>query len=248
MTPEPPTTSDPPRPVALRLAGLLSAAVAAMSAVIAVSMLPENAEWLRGWLGLAAVYGVAAVGLWRGRPWARWYALGMALWGLVAFVESAVVVGPLPFFAAGGVVHLLLVGALIFARSAPAAPRGRLAFAMVASGAAVPCAALYALAPQQTLAVTLGVLGGALVLAAGTWGICRGRTWGLFAALGGAALVVLTITRGAAVLGWLRHEHFLLPSSNPLALQALGIAAASLAVLAVIPFLWPMARFVLRGR
>jgi len=238
-------TSPGARPVLTRLASLTAAVIALGSAVVAATMLPNNTEWIPAWLGLAAVFGAASRGLWQGKGWAHAFALGLSLWGLVCFVESSIVAGICPFFVVGTVLHAGLVGLLLLTWRGWGL-HGRLAFTTAAVGAALPCAALYALAPQQSWTVTLGVLGGALVLAAGTWGICRGRTWGLLAALAGAVGVVLTITEAAA-LGWLQYDHVFLPSSNPLALQVLGLAAAVLAVAAVAPWLGSMLRFLVRG-
>lgn len=241
------TAIDSTRRFFARVAAAIAAGVAVMVAIIAWGLFPSNSEWIPAWSALGALYAVTAVGLWRLRRWSRWFALGLGLWGLVCFVQSSLVVGTVPLIVAGVAVHAGFVAALLLMPGFDGELRqGRLAFSMVTASAAVPCAAIYGLAPQNSLGVAAGVLGGALAVAAGAWGVCRGRTWGLLAGIGGALIVAVTVA-DARHAGWLLHPHPLLPSRNPLALLALGIAAAALALLSTVPFWSAMARVLRRG-
>ena len=71
------------------------------------------------------------------------------------------------------------------------------------------------------------------------------KTWGLLAALFGAGLIAVTIA-SARQVGWLMHPHPLLPNENPLALLGLGVAAATFAFGAAVPYLGPIVRFLVR--
>lgn len=216
-----------------------------MCGVIAAGMAPLNTEWIPGFTGLGLIYLVAARAQWTGRSWARGYGLGIAVWGLVANVQASFVLGPGPLLLVAMGVCLGLVVLQLLARGSNE-PSGRLLLSMILASAAVPCAVIYGLAPQHTWLVSAGVLGGALLVVSGAWGVCRGRTWGLLVGLGGAILITVTIAEAQHV-GWLLHPHPLLPRSNPLALLGLGIAGAVLSFVSTLLFLSPMVRFLLRS-
>lgn len=249
LVPQPaaPQTSGSPRGerVFRRLAAVLLTGIAAMCGVIAAGMVPLNTEWIPGWIGLTLIYLVAAHAQWTGRRWARGYGLGITLWGLVANVEALLVLGlqPLLLTAVGLCLALVLLQLLGRGRDEPG---GRLLLSMMFASAAVPCAMIYGLAPQHTWLVSAGVLGGALLVVSGAWGVCRGRTWGLLVGLAGAISITVTIAKAQHV-GWLLHPHPLLPRDNPLALLGLGIAGAGLSFAATLLFVAPMVRFLVRA-
>ena len=100
---------DSDRPRGIAWVAFLLAAFALLAAgyafCIALAMVPFNSgSWvvgeevaMRGWLGyllLAVINGVAAVGLWRGWKWARWlgvFVLAIGLLPAVPGISSAVV-------------------------------------------------------------------------------------------------------------------------------------------------------------
>lgn len=238
------TDAAAPPSFSSRSAAIAALAVGLASLVVAGGMWPDNLEWAPAFVGLAALYGVTAAGLWSGRRWGRFLGLGLGLWGLTCFVESAVVVGMHGWLGLGLGLHVLLLAGAAFGRSSGVDRRH--GFAMTMAGAALPCALIYGLAPQSELLVAAGVLGGAATLVAATAGLGRGKSWGLLAALAGAGAIAAT-TAAAPALGWLAHPHPILPNENPLALFGLGVAASTLAVLAVVPYLGPIARFLFAG-
>ena len=245
-----PTPSDPPEApgaglrILSRLAALGFMVNVVLCVVVAAGMAPLNTEWIPAWSGLALINLVAVYAHWTGRDWARGYGLGLALWALICTTQSTFVLGLQPLITAGMGGMLLLVAVQLLDRR-EGGPTGRHLLSMVLASTAVPCAVIYGLAPQHSWQVTAGVLGGALVVVSGAWGVCRGRTWGLLAGLAGAILISVTIAQ-AQHAGWLLHPHPLLPDSNPIALLGLGIAGAVLSFASTLPFLVPIIRFLRR--
>jgi hypothetical protein len=238
------SSSPAPTSICNTIAALVSAGVGGLSLVVAGGMWPDNLEWAPAFAALAGLYLLAAFGLWRGRGWGRFVGLGVGLWGLACFGETAVVIGVPPWVIAGLALHSLM---LVFAGACRAeVVERRHGFALTMVGAALPCALIYGLAPQHDWLTSAGVLGGAAVVVAATAGLGRGRTWGLLAALAGAVLIATT-TAAARPLGWLLHPHPILPNENPLALLGLGIAASILAFAATVPYLGPIVRFLARS-
>lgn len=241
-----PEPSAPPSSLPGRLAALAALAVSGCCLVVSAGMWPLNLEWIPGFTALVILYAVAAAGLWSGRGWARYLGLGTALWGLVCFVQATFVIGPQRFALAGIALHaLMLLFTLVQRPAEGGAVDRRHAFAMTCANAALPCALVYGLAPQHDWLVGAGVIGGAAVVVAACAGLGRGRTWGLFAALFGAVLIAVTTARAPAA-GWLVHPHPILPNENPLALLGLGVAASSMAFIAVTPYFGPIVRFLMR--
>ncbi len=226
-----------------RIAAVATATLAAGSVLVTAGMWPLNAEWMPAFVGLVGLYAVLTYGLWTGRSWSRFTAMGVSIWGLACFLEASIFLGIVPLTLTGLALHALV---LIFAglMRAEAFDR-RHAFALVMASAAVPSALIYGLAPQHDWLTTAGVLGGAGVVVAATAGLGRGKTWGLLAALFGAGLIAVTIAFARHV-GWLVHPHPILPNENPLALLGLGVAAATFAFGAAVPYLGPIVRFLVR--
>ena len=186
---------------------------------------------------LGATYGAAYFGLVSGWFWARWYAVGLSLSGVVEAALLAWNVGLEPIVLFWGGSHLLVWLAL-FGKGPVAAFDGRkewrdrfrmdessanrLGKAITRAGASLPYLIMAGLAPKPgsgaIVALALGV--------AGLCGVVRLRTWGVFALAGGAACSLLVTAETAdttAVLPWL---------------AAAGLLAA------VAPFARPIARAI----
>jgi hypothetical protein len=228
-----------------RAAALLAAVPVLVFAISGIGMWPENLEWIPGFSFMALVYAVAGMALWRRPAAARWIVFGMAACGLVSSLQSIYVAGPLPLLVGGAAGHLLWSITLLLIRS-PGVDR-RMAFSSTMAGASLPCAILYGFAPQQDLGTTIAVVGGALLVAAATVAVGKGKTVGLLLALVGAGVIASTLFQ-ARHLGWIEHPHPFVPTDNPLALLAAGIASLVLCCAAVAPYLIPMLRFLFGRR
>jgi hypothetical protein len=198
---------------------------------------------------LVAVYGTAYFGLVAGWFWARWFASGVAISGLVIAVMMGIQVGlePVVFIWGGGhaLVYLCLLGEgprSVFEGRMEWRQRyrmddlavQRLGKAVQRAGASLPYLIMAALGPRQngmdTIALTLGVLG--LV------GLVRMRTWGVFA-LAGAMLASLWSAGLASTVGGLSGLGGLDVTS--------GLLAAVVLAMAIGPLVVPMLRH-LRAR
>lgn len=203
-------------------------------------------ELTKAFAAIAFVYGLAFFSLVAGYFWARWFAVGVGLYGVITAAVGIWQLGAEPVLLFVGGTHL---AATLFlwgqAMSEPydgqAAWREkfhmddsavqRLGRSVIRAGIGLPIVLIYAFAPRpEPAGAVLPVL--ALVLAAlGLRGLIRLRTWGVLA-IGLAGALTLVIV-GADVV------------SHGLAGAALGRAIAGGAlVAAAAPFLAPIARFV----
>jgi hypothetical protein len=203
---------------------------------------------------LAAVYGVAFVGVAAEWFWARWFAIGLGQFGafmLLALPQT----GPEPTVLVFGISHLLVAlflggegMAARYERSESCVERYNfqeeslvlLRRSIKSAGMTLPFLILYTLGPRpellQLLALGLGV--GGLV------GLVRGRTWGLLAA-GGAGSIALA--DGLGLFGGASHGYFIAGPSGSLIVHGPGFALlASLMLLVPLAFARPIARW-LRG-
>jgi hypothetical protein len=110
----------------------------------------------------------------------------------------------------------------------------RLGKSVIRVGVSLPYIVMYALAPRESAGMT-ALVAGALV-AAGTFGLLRMRTWGLGAL--GVAVLALVIS-----LGETAH---LASYGNGYALDLVALGAGGLALLAaaLAPFAAPVARYL----
>ena len=198
---------------------------------------------------LAGVYGLAFFAVVAGYFWARWYAVGVGLYGVITSAVGLWQVGGEPeprnmlLFIGGThlVAVLMLWGAgmsetydgktgwrekLHMDESAVQ----RLGRSVIRAGVSLPLVLLYALAPKPgsaTLVLSIGALG---LAAFGLRALVRARTWGIVA-FGAAGTLMLT----AASMDLLAHH-------DGLALRA-GLGG-SLLLCAAMPFARPMLRFL----
>jgi hypothetical protein len=204
-------------------------------------------------VAMAGVYGVAFLGVVAGYFWARWYAVGVGLSGVVSAAVGAWQMGPEPvlLFLGGthGLVALCLWGEGM-ARGFDGRTEWRARFhldenavhrlgrAVIRVGMSLPYVLAYALAPRAGGLVD-GVLAlGALGLAVGGLvGLLRLRTWGLASLAGAVALLLPAVLGGGMAAS----------ESGTVAPGAYALPAALLLAAALAPFAQPLYRY-LRGR
>jgi hypothetical protein len=210
--------------------------------VIAYSQLiPELTKALAA---IAGVYGLAFFALVAGYFWARWYAVGVGLYGVITAAVGMWQIGAEPMLLFIGGTHL---AATVFlwghAMSEPydgqAAWREkfhmdesavqRLGRSVIRAGVSLPFILLYAFAPKPDSATMIASLAAFVLATAGLRGLIQLKTWGVLA-LGAAGALTLAMV-GADILS---HGTILI---RPAIAGGMLIAAAA-------PFLAPIARFV----
>src|SRR5688572_26455192 len=161
-------------------------------------LLSPQPGWEKAFAAMAAVYAVGFFGVVAGYFWARWYAIGLGLSGVITTAVSLWQLGPEPVFLFWGGTHGAIVLTL-WGDAVAATFDGRdewrarfhmdehavhrLGRAVIRIGISLPYILLYALAPRAAhgleeallATLTLGLAG------AGTWALLRLRTWGLLA-------------------------------------------------------------------
>ena len=203
--------------------------------------------------GLAFVYGLAFFGLVAGYFWARWYAIGLGMFGLLTAGMGMWQVGAeyiLIFMAA---THFIVAAGLWgkgMAMGFDGRPDWRQRFhmdenathklgrAVIRLGISLPLIVVYALAPrpESTQAWMFAAFAAGLA-GVGIWGVFRMRTWGLLA-VGASALALgasaLTPQLSAGCSGYAVN------------LSAIGLAASFVLLSTTALFVVPAARFLRR--
>lgn len=216
-----------------------------------VALMPPPG-WGACYWALTAVYGLGFFALVAGYFWARWYSMGLGLYGGVVGIIGLIYLGwePILVFYAG--THL---GAAVVLFGSGMAKRfdgrqdwrsrfhldedgvNRLGRAVLRLGLSLPFMITYALAPKDGME-SLAIAGVGLA-GLGLWALIRMRSWGVLALMGSAAALGLSV--------------FTAPDTAYLArgwsvdLIALGTASAILVAAAAAPFVVPMTRYVIRG-
>jgi len=186
----------------------------------------------------AVLYGIAFFGLVAGWFWARWYASGLGMYGLVTGVFGMFQLGPEPVLIFLAVTHAILPAFLAgdgmaagfdgktewrtrFHLDEPAVER--LGKSITRASMTLPYLIMWALAPKdgQGLIATLGPLA---LGATGLWAIVRLRTWGVLAVAGASATLA-----GAA-------------ATAPGPTSLIALTAAAILAAAAAPFVRPIAR------
>lgn len=203
-------------------------------------------EMTKAFAAIAGVYGLAFFSLVAGYFWARWYAVGVGLYGVITAAVGMWQLGSEPVLLFVGGTHL--AATLMLWGNAMSGPYDgqtawreklhmdenavqRLGRSVIRAGVSLPFVLLYALMPKpETASVVLSLL--ALGLAGfGFRALVQARTWGVVAiGVAGALFVTLAGTdlwMGASGLYALRP-----------ALGGLLLCAAAA------PFVAPMARYV----
>lgn len=199
-------------------------------------------EWTKAMTAMGTVYGAAFFGIVAGYFWARWFAIGVGLSGLITGVVSLWQLGPEPVvvFVAG--THLAAV-VLLWGNSMAGPFDGqtawrerfhidentahRLGRAVIRAGISLPYVLMYALAPRPDAAVV--ALATLALTGAGVWGLVRLRTWGLLALAGAAGMLAEAAMTASHAAGGI----------NLAACAAVGAIALGGAV---VPFVGPVVR------
>ena len=168
-------------------------------------------EWKPAYFALAGVYGLGFFAVVAGYFWARWYGIGLALFGAISAAVGIWQLGPEPLLLILGGSHLAAVVALSGdAMSGPFEGQEqwrarfhmdehavrRLGRSVMRAAFGLPYVLLYALAPKPGNAL---IVLGAVLAVAGVAGLVRLRTWSIFA-LGGAG-AALAATSAVAAFG-----------------------------------------------
>jgi hypothetical protein len=208
--------------------------------------------WPAAFAAMALVYGAGFFALVAGYFWARWYAIGLGMSGLITAVFSIFQIGMEPVLMFYGLTHggvslFLWGGGMSLGFDGRKEWRERfhldenathkLGKSVIRLGISLPYIVLYALAPKEGAAETLvAALAGALVLT-GVVAMFRMRTWGVIALMGG------TLAMGASLVS---APFALAPFGNGYAVNvtAAGMAAVLLIAAALLPFARPIARYL----
>jgi hypothetical protein len=199
---------------------------------------------------IAGVYGLAFFSLVAGYFWARWYSVGVGLYGVISAGVGIWQVGAEPLLLFMGGTHLAAT-LFLWGQTMSEPYDGqtawrekfhmdehavqRLGRSVIRAGVSLPFILLYALVPRpdSTAAALIGAA--AFVLAAaGLRGLIQLKTWGVLA-IGAAGALTLSLVGMDIALH--RVDAFTISPAF----------AGSTLVLAVVPFLAPIARFCRRA-
>ncbi|HWN67320.1 MAG TPA: hypothetical protein VNM90_06745 [Haliangium sp.] len=196
---------------------------------------------------LAATYGLGFFAVVAGYFWARWFAIGLGLYGFSTGFLLIWQIGPEPvvlFYAlTHGAISVLLWGPRVAAHfdgrvdwrerfHLDENATHRLGRAIIRVGLTLPFLLAYGLAPREGAGQMLLAMGAVGVAGVGIWALLRLRTWGVLAMLAGAAAILITAPATAAPLGIAAD------------VAASGVVGAVLLVAAAAPFVGPMLRYV----
>lgn len=216
-------------------------------------------------VAIAGVYGLAFFSLVAGYFWARWYAVGVGLYGVVIATvglwQSSEIpeVRPVLYFIGG--THLAAT-LLLWGQSMSEPYDGqaawrerfhmddsavqRLGRSVIRAGIGLPIVLIYAFAPREPSQAILPLVVFGLA-AFGLRGLIRLRTWGVLALglAGGLMLALVGADIAAHGLGALA-PHVVAGTRHVIVSHALAPLAGGLLIAAAAPFLAPIARFIAR--
>jgi hypothetical protein len=244
-----------------RLTGERRALAAAILALygflyLIVAMNPPAPEWMACFAGMALVYGAGFFSVVAGYFWARWYAIGLGMSGLITAVFSMFQIGMEPILMFYGITHGA-VSLILWGTGMSATFDGRkewrerfhldenathkLGKSIIRLGISLPYVVLWALAPKEGAggAVLALVAGG--VAASGIIGILRMRGWGVLALAGGAVALAISlygesVASGGGIVTFER--------GYALNVGAAGVAGLVLIAAALVPFARPLAAYL----
>lgn len=202
-------------------------------------------EFAKAFFAIAGVYGLAFFSLVAGYFWARWYAVGVGLYGVITAAVGIWQIGTEPVLVFIGGTHLA-AAALLWGNTMSEPYDGQLAWrqkfhmdehavqrlgrSVIRAGVSLPFVLLYALAPKPDASMLAGLA--ALALAGlGLRALVQLKTWGILAL--GAAGSLLVTQASAQVLA---------DGVTPAVLSP-AIAGGFL-LAAALPFAAPMVRWI----
>jgi hypothetical protein len=239
--------------------------------VLALLLFMNGQEaWVPSFVGLAACYCVAFMGVAGEWFWGRWFASGLGWSGVMITVASIVLGGAgspvlIAFGALHGLVVLLLAGKKMAARY-DEQPAWRARYAMDEYGvarlrktvtrasASLPSVILWALGPKdpgQGMFAAMTLVAGVLAVT-GLFGVIRLRAWGLVGlAVGAASLVAASVTAYPHFgLAWYGAAGPHVANHNLIWAFYGVVAGPALPILllgaAVVPFVGPALRYLAR--
>jgi hypothetical protein len=198
---------------------------------------------------ISGVYGLAFFALVAGYFWARWYAVGVGLYGVITGAVGLWQMGPEPIVLFLGGTHLAAT-LLLWGQTMSQPYDGqtawrerfhmddhavqRLGRSVIRAGVSLPFVLLYALAPREPASL-LAAFAALALTGLGLRALIQLKTWGVMAIATAGALMLSLAASDAATAG--------LTTSimKPAIAGALLIAAA-------IPFIAPMVRWVRAAR
>jgi hypothetical protein len=198
----------------------------------------------RAFFALAGVYGLAFFALVAGYFWARWYAVGVGLYGIITAAVGMWQMGAEPVLVFVGGTHALAT-TLLWGHAMSEKYDGqtawrekfhmdesavqRLGRSVIRAGVSLPFVLLYALAPKPGAAELVLSIAALALTGFGLCAMIRMRTWGVLA-LGAAGALLVTL--GGAELS-AHHMGAVRP-----------LLGGSLLMLAAVPFAKPALRWL----
>lgn len=203
-------------------------------------------EFTKALAAIAGVYGLAFFALVAGYFWARWYAVGVGLYGVITAIVGIWQIGAEPVLLFVGGTHLAAT-LLLWGQTMSHPYDGqtawrerfhmddhavqRLGRSVIRAGVSLPFVLLYALAPRPDSASLLASLAALALTGLGLRALIQLKTWGVMALAGAGALMLSLAASDVATAG--------LSAS----IMKPGLAGVLL-IAATIPFLAPMIRWV----
>ncbi len=167
-------------------------------------------EMTNAYIALAACYGLGFFSVVAGYFWARWYGMGVGLFGLILAALGIWQVGPEPILLFFGGTHLVAVLSLMgdsMGALFEGQPQWRARFHMddhavnrlgrsvIRASLGLPMVLVYALLPKPDDNAL--VLVAAILASAGLAGLLRMRSWGVFVMGAAAATAITAVGLGA---------------------------------------------------
>jgi hypothetical protein len=239
--------------------------------MIGLSARTELPEWLPVFVGMTLIYITAFLSVAAEWFWGRWFATGLGYWGctmaVMAFVTTRSFPTPMIIFGVmHGLISLCLAGEKM-AAAFDAKPAWREKWKLDEQGvvrvrrsvtrmaSSLPALIMFALAPREGQDSFGAAMFDYSALALCAFGVAAmagllatRRTWAVLA-LGAAGILTVVKSLGVEHL-WSSHSYLdpaALPSAG-FAFHGLGLFAGAALIAATLPFLVPMAAFLLRGR
>jgi hypothetical protein len=219
--------------------------------IVAMQPMPG---WAAAFSAMALVYGLGFFSVVAGYFWARWYAIGLGMSGLITAVFSMVQIGMEPVLMFYGGTHAF-VSLALWGNGMSSIFDGRkewrerfhldenathkLGKSVIRLGISLPYVVLYALAPREDAGEALFALLAGAVAVSGLVGMIRLRGWSVLALVAGTGMIatsVLSMSCGADIVSY--------GDGYAINVWAAGVAALVAMVAALAPMVKPLARYL----